>query len=319
MKNIAIVVPCFRVKDHILDVLKAIGPEVSKIYVVDDKCPQESGKFVESHHTDSRVKVIYHDNNQGVGGAVVTGYQQAIKDGMDVIVKIDGDNQMDPRIMQNFVNPIISGKADYTKGSRFYQLQYLKQMPWIRVLGNSGLSFFSKLSTGYWNLMDPTNGYTAVHTAALKNIELEKLDERYFFESDILYHLNLLGAVVLDIPMTAKYANEKSGLRISRVFFEFFYKHIRNFIKRILVSYFLRDFNIGSLQLLFGTIFLGFGVSFGLYHWHQSIETLRFASAGTVMLATLPIILGFQLILNFVMFDINRVPSQPRHLVLPQV
>ena len=202
--KIAVVIPSYKVKAHILNVISSIGPEVDLIYVVDDKCPQESGNHVLMNNKDERVKVIFNDTNKGVGGAVMNGYQSAIADGAEIIIKIDGDGQMDPSLIVDFIRPIIDGEADYTKGNRFFNLESLASMPKIRLFGNAVLSLMTKLSSGYWNLFDPTNGYTAIHADIAKYLPFEKISNRYFFETDMLFRLNTLKAVVIDIPMEAK-------------------------------------------------------------------------------------------------------------------
>src|SRR5690606_32001950 len=151
--------------------------------------------------TDPRVRVIRHASNLGVGGAVITGYQAAIADGMDILVKLDGDGQMDASLIPDFIEPIINGEADYTKGNRFFDLEELRSMPRIRLIGNAVLSFMTKFSSGYWNLFDPTNGFTALHADVARYLPLSKISKRYFFESDMLFRLNTLRAVVHDIPM----------------------------------------------------------------------------------------------------------------------
>ncbi|MCV2359835.1 glycosyltransferase family 2 protein, partial [Paucibacter sp. TC2R-5] len=180
--HIAVVIPCYQVKKHIVNVLSAIGPEVSSIYIVDDACTQGTADLVEDCNLDPRVRVIRHASNKGVGAAVVSGYRAALKDGAEVIVKIDGDGQMDPALIPLFVAPILNGQADYTKGNRFYDLTYISRMPRLRVLGNTALAFMSKLGSGYWNVFDSTNGYTAIHAKVAKRIALDKLSQRYFFE-----------------------------------------------------------------------------------------------------------------------------------------
>ncbi|BCQ45853.1 hypothetical protein ERHA55_33800 [Erwinia rhapontici] len=177
---IAVVIPCFKVKKHILDVINGIGPEVTKIYAVDDCCPEKSGDFIEQHNADPRVIVLRNKTNLGVGGAVMHGYQKALEDNVNIVVKIDGDGQMDPSILNDFVAPINSGEADYTKGNRFFNLEKISAMPGIRLFGNAVLSFMNKISTGYWDLFDPTNGYTAIHTDLIKYLPLEKISKRYF-------------------------------------------------------------------------------------------------------------------------------------------
>ncbi len=237
-KRIAVVIPSYCVKAHVLDVIARIGPEVHLIYVVDDCCPEGSGQYVQERCMDPRVVVLVHEVNQGVGGAVMTGYERAIADGAAVIVKIDGDGQMDPALLPDFVEPILRGDADYTKGNRFFNLDEVRAMPAVRLFGNAALSFMAKLSTGYWNLFDPTNGYTAIHARVAAALPRAKIAKRYFFETDILFRLNTIQAVVFDIPMVAVYGAEKSNLRVSRVLPEFLARHFGNFGKRVFYGYF---------------------------------------------------------------------------------
>lgn len=308
---IAAVIPSFRVTKHILGVIDDIGSEVSKIYVVDDKCPEHSGDFVETNCSDPRVVVLRHENNKGVGGAVMTGYRAALKDGADIIVKVDGDGQMDPALIPDFVSPLISGEADYTKGNRFYSIQNTRQMPAVRLIGNAVLSFMTKLSSGYWGLFDPTNGYTAIHRKAALCIDFSQISERYFFETDLLINLGDVRATVVDVPMSSRYQDEVSGLKISAVVGEFLWRHIKATFRRIFYTYFVRDFNVASLNLLFGTLLLIFGTVFGTFGWVESIRTGVTASTGTVMIAVLPIIIGIQMLLFFLGFDMGREPRRP--------
>lgn len=311
---IAVVIPCYKVKSHILAVISGIGPEVDKIYVVDDCCPDKSGEFVEQECSDPRVNVIKCPVNQGVGGAVMTGYAAAISEGVDVIVKVDGDGQMDPLLIPDFVLPILNGQADYTKGNRFFDLEEIRQMPKIRLFGNAALSFLTKLSSGYWDLFDPTNGFTAIHADIARHLPVKKISKRYFFETDILFRLNTLRAVVIDIPMDAKYEDEVSNLKISKIIGEFFVKHMRNMGKRIFYNYYLRDMSLASIELPLGLVMLLTGTAFGVTHWIQSLQSGVATSAGTVMLSALPIILGTQFILAFIGSDIQSVPRRPLHL-----
>jgi dolichol-phosphate mannosyltransferase len=313
--RIAVVVPSYKVCGHILHVIEQVGSEVSRIYVVDDGCPHGSGALVEKNCGDERVVVITHPTNQGVGAAVMTGYRAALADGMDIIVKIDGDGQMDPRLIPEFVELIVAGEADYTKGNRFFDLEELGKMPKSRLFGNAALSFMTKLSSGYWDLFDPTNGYTAIHRDVALHLPFEKVSRRYFFETDMLFRLNTLRAVVVDIPMDANYGSEVSNLKISRIFFEFLLKHVQNFGKRIFYNYYLRDMSIGSIELPVGLALFSFGASFGAYRWVQSIHTGLPSSSGTVMLSALPVIIGLQLMLAFLGHDIRSVPNKPFHLL----
>lgn len=309
--RIAVVIPSYKVSRQIAAVVAAIPDVVWRIYVVDDVCPEGSGRLVESVNEDSRLRVLYHPRNLGVGGAVMTGYRQAIADDADVIVKIDGDGQMDPSLIPQFVAPILAGEADYAKGNRFFDLEHVRTMPGARLFGNAVLSFMTKISSGYWNIFDPTNGYTAIHADVARHLPFDKISQRYFFETDMLFRLNTIRAVVVDVPMEAKYENEVSNLKISKIVGEFLAKHSRNFFKRVFYNYYLRDFSPASIELLSGGLLLSFGVVFGGYHWFVAARGGIAAPAGTVMLAALPIIVGFQLMLAFLGYDISSVPTRP--------
>lgn len=309
--RVAVVIPCFRVIPHILGVLERIGPEVDRIYCIDDACPDRSGDHVEAGCRDARVQVIRHSENQGVGGAMMTGYAHAIADGAGVIVKIDGDGQMDPALVPAFIAPLLAGEADYTKGNRFYDLSNIGRMPIARLVGNAVLSFLTKLSTGYWDIFDPTNGYTAIHAGVARLIPSEKVSRRYFFETDFLFRLGTFRAVVVDVPMDAVYGDEKSNLRISRVLFEFTAKHARNCGKRIVYNYFLRDLSLASLELVAGSTLMSFGGAYGAWHWLRSAETGIPAHLGTIMIATMAVLVGLQLLLGFLAYDISNTPRYP--------
>lgn len=311
--RIAVVIPAYRVRDHVLGVIAAVPALVERIYVIDDSCPDGSGRLVEQECRDSRVTVLYNATNLGVGGAVMAGYAQALRDGCEVMVKIDGDGQMDPALLPRFVAPILRGEADYTKGNRFYDLAQIGRMPTERLVGNAALSFLAKLSTGYWDIFDPTNGYTAIHAEVAARLPFGKISERYFFETDMLFRLGTVRAVVVDVPMEPHYGEEVSNLRISRILGEFALKHLRNFFKRIFYSYFLRDMSVASLELVVGVLLLGFGTIFGLAHWIRSYDINQATSAGTVMLAALPVLVGLQFVLAFLGYDIASVPRRPIH------
>jgi glycosyltransferase involved in cell wall biosynthesis len=311
--RVAVVIPSYKVRPFILGVISSVPTFVSRIYVVDDACPDGSGKHVDANNKDSRVRVIYHPVNQGVGGAVMTGYSAAIADDMDVIVKIDGDGQMDPALIAEFVRPILDGEADYTKGNRFYDLESLGNMPKLRVFGNASLSLLAKISTGYWDLFDPTNGFTAIHTDVAKRLPFARISSRYFFETDVLFRLGTFRATVVDVPMDAKYGDEVSNLHISKIFGEFLTKHLTNACKRVFYNYFLRDMSVASIELVFGIVTLLFGVTFGGYHWIHSAATHSSTPVGTVIIAALCLLFGFQLVLAFINYDVSHVPTRAIH------
>jgi dolichol-phosphate mannosyltransferase len=311
--KIAVVIPCYKVTRHVLDVIAAIGPECTRIYAVDDACPEHSGNHIENNCRDPRVSVLRHDKNQGVGGAMITGYQMALVDGMEIVVKIDGDGQMDPALLLDFVAPILVGEADYTKGNRFFDLEEIRVMPKVRLIGNAMLSFMTKLSSGYWDIFDPANGYTAIHASVLRRLPLAKISKSYFFETDMLFRLNTVRAVVVDVPMHAKYADEVSNLKISRIATEFLCKHVRNFCKRIFYNYYLRDMSLASLELPLGVGMLLFGSVFGGYHWIASARSGIAAPFGTVMLASITVLMGLQFVLAFIAHDISSTPRRVLH------
>jgi glycosyltransferase involved in cell wall biosynthesis len=241
----------------------------------------------------------------------MTGYQAAIAAGATVIVKLDGDGQMDPSEIPRLVKAILHGEADYTKGNRFFDLEGLKQMPALRLWGNAALSFLSKGSTGYWDIFDPTNGFTAIHARVAAILPFDKISRRYFFESDMLFRLNTLRAVVWDIPMHAHYGTETSHLHVGRALIEFAAKNVINAAKRLFYNYFLRGFSVASVELLIGLALTGAGTMFGLYAWVLSAARGTLATSGTVMLAALPIIIGIQLLLAFLSYDVQSVPKIP--------
>ena len=310
--KIVVVIPCYRVKDHILEVISAIGREVSSIYVVDDACPDGSGEYVRKRSKDKRISFIFHEENQGVGGAVISGYKAAYLDGADVVVKIDGDGQMDPRLISTIAKPVVDGNADYSKGDRFDSLENLFGMPKVRIFGNAVLSLWAKFSTGYWSMTDPTNGFTAIHRRALAAINLDKIRKSYFFESDILFRLNIANCVVADVPMVAVYGPEKSSMRILKVIFEFSWRHTVNFWKRIFYRYYLREWNVGSFELPLGIFLLIFGSWFGLSSYLSAAAAGLATTAGQVTGSAVALILGVQLLLSFLSYDVQSEPRIPR-------
>lgn len=309
-----VVVPCYRVRRHVIDVLAAIPASVTAIHVVDDACPDQTGLYVQANCSDPRVHVHFNEHNLGVGGAVLRGYAEALASGADIIVKIDGDGQMDPALISSFVAPILRGEADYTKGNRFFDLANIRRMPALRIFGNAVLSFMAKLSTGYWDIFDPTNGYTAIHSDVARRLPTSKISQRYFFESDMLFRLNTLRAVVIDIPMDARYDDEVSNLQISQVIGDFLFKHARNWCKRIFYNYFLRDLSVASLELVVGCGLMLAGSSYGAYNWIISARIDQETTAGTVMLAALPVIVGLQFLLGFLSYDIASTPRRAIHM-----
>ena len=306
--SIAVIIPCYGASAHILSVLNAIPPIVNNIYVIDDCCPDKTGAIVETNCTDKRVKVVFHDRNRGVGGATITGFKAALNAGADILVKVDGDGQMRLEYLEDLINPITKGLADFAKGNRFFDLEALRTMPVSRRVGNFGLSLLTKFASGNWHISDPTNGYFAVHESSLRRLSLSRLDNRYFFETSLLIQLNIIRSSLIDIPIPALYGNEKSNLKISRTLVEFPIKLGKGLFHRIIWRYFIYDVNAVSLFLILGFALGSGGTAFGIIRYIYGINTNTFQSAGTVALSFLPIILGVMMILEAILLDIIDTP-----------
>jgi glycosyltransferase involved in cell wall biosynthesis len=318
LPSIAVVIPAYRAEAHVGKVLSKIPPFVQTIIVIDDKSPDNTAAIVTAW-PDPRVRLVRHTENQGVGGAVMTGYEAAIAAGADIIVKMDSDDQMNPAYLQALVAPIMNRQADYTKGNRFLHIRELNAMPLVRRIGNAGLSFMTKAASGYWNIFDPTNGYTAISAPVAALVRRHAISSRYFFESSLLLELSLLRAVVRDVPMAAQYGEEVSSLSERDALFGFPPKLLRGFTRRMVIQYFLRDFSAFSLFLLAGLGFTTFGFLWGAYHWYLSYVHNSFASTGTVMIAVLPIVLGIQFLLQCGVWDIQNTPNNPLLVQLEQL
>ena len=310
--NITAVIPAYRVEREIVAVLRELPAYLRYIVVVDDASPDKTSELVKARaRRDKRIILIRHEQNQGVGGAMVTGFKKSLELGAQVIVKVDGDGQMDTSHLPALLAPLIEGKADYAKGNRFRNFGSLKQMPFVRRAGNLGLSFLTKAATGYWNCFDPTNGFFAIRTEALAQLPLDKIDHGYYFETSMLSYLYLLDAYVLDVPMPARYRGEISSLSIQRVLFEFPYKLARTFWRRIVLKYFIYDFSMMSVYLLTGIPLLLFGLIFGITKWIHYAELGVAAPTGTVILPTLSVILAIQILLSAIEIDVNAAPRKP--------
>ncbi len=307
---IAVVIPAYRVEPWIANVVRSIPSFVSRIFVVDDASPDATARVV-TDLADPRVQIIRHQTNLGVGGAVLTGYRAALDAGAKVVVKLDGDQQMDPRYIGRLVQPILRGEADYTKGNRFLHGRELRQMPLIRRLGNMALSFLTKAASGYWEVFDPTNGFTAIHAAALENLNTERLHRRWLFETSMLIELYFTGAVVRDVHIPARYADEVSSLSPAKALVQFPPRLISAMFRRLWVRYFISDFSAVALFSAAGSTLVLFGLVWGTWRYIEVIRTGVTASTGTVMIAVLPLILGTQLLLQAIVLDIEGSPRSP--------
>jgi hypothetical protein len=223
---------------------------------------------------------------------------------------MDGDGQMNPAYLPALIKPLLEDKADFVKGNRFRDFKALQAMPLSRKIGNIGLSFMIKATSGYWNVFDPTNGFTAIKNETLNVMNLNRIDKRYYFETSMLIELYYTNAVILDIAMKAKYGNEISGLSRTKTIFEFPPKLFVAFLRRVILKYFLYDFNIASLYLITGIPIFLFGVINGYINYEKYIHIRIAAPTGTIMIPTLSIMLGFQLLLAAISFDVSNYPKK---------
>lgn len=315
--RVGVAIPAFKASEFIIGVLSAIPDLVDRIVVVDDGCPQGTGQTVLDSQFDN-IQVVFHEENKGVGAATMSGFERLFDSGCDVLVKLDADGQMDPTIVQHFVDPIASGAADYVKGNRLDSADSLTGMPKLRVLGNLVLSLLSKASSGYWGVGDPTNGYFAISREAFSALDAKKLHDRYFFEQDMLFRLAIIHARVEDVPITASYGQESSNLSALKSAVTFPFYLFRNMLKRLIYQYYVRDWGPGTVYLSFGLLALLFGLTQVLLIVNQNSPTP--ATAGQIMLGALPTIVGFQFLVSFLAEDskpprkryIRRIRSQKR-------
>jgi dolichol-phosphate mannosyltransferase len=308
---ITVVIPCYNVSKHIEDVIKQLPSEVSWIIAVNDRSKDDTeNKLIQLANENKKLIFINHEVNQGVGGAMLTGFKRSLELNSDIILKIDGDNQMDTSLIPQLIKPIIQNKADYTKGNRFRDFKALRKMPIIRRTGNLGLSFMIKAASGYWNIFDPNNGFIAISNEMLKTINTDKIHKRYFFESSMLIELYHADAVIQEIPMKARYGDEVSHLSLTRTLFGFPPKLLKAFIRRIFLKYFIFDFNIASVYMLVGAPLFLLGSVFFMVNFVKYAKENVLAPTGTVVIPTLLIILGFQLLLSALNYDITNYPKR---------
>jgi len=306
--QVVIVIPCYRVGEHIEQVIEFLPHWVDNIVAVNDCCPEGTGEAL-ARIQDPRLKIITLKENKGVGGAMLAGYAEALDLGGNIIIKMDGDGQMDPAYLEDLIAPVAFLGYGYAKGNRFLHDKQLQRMPSVRLWGNIVLTFLTKIASGYWNVFDPQNGYTVISRWALESINLEELDRRYFFENQMLVLLNTRMVPVADVPIPARYGNETSSLRIGIVLKSFPGLLVKGFLTRLWRRHVILDFSPLIPLLVAGIVFIAFGAVFGGYHWIKSIVTNVPATSGTVMLAVLPLIIGAQVILQAILIDIASVPK----------
>jgi glycosyltransferase involved in cell wall biosynthesis len=302
--NVAVVVPAHNEERLVGKVITTTPELVDHIIVVDDASPDGTADAVRAVH-DPRVELIVLEENQGVGGAILTGHQRALELGADVAVVMAGDAQMDPAFLPMLLDPIATGEAEYTKANRFYGPGSFQGMPRHRVFGNIVLSFLTKAASGYWNLFDPQNGYTAIHRSALERLPFDRIARRYEFENDMLIQLNILRVPARDVPILAVYGDEVSGMRLTRVAPRILRQLWRGFWHRMVWKYVLQSFSAVALMFFTGLLCLAFGTAVGVF---VLVNTLGppVASAGTVILSVAPFLTGVHLLIMAMFLDIQE-------------
>lgn len=304
--SIAVIIPCYKVEKQIQRVIAEIPNYVTSIILIDDASPDKTGDILEQlATTNPKIKVIHHEKNQGVGESMITGFKEALQQNSEVIIKIDGDGQMDIAYFSSMLYSIFRERYNFAKGNRFFDRKMLRKMPVMRRIGNIGMGFLIKMASGYWHVFDPTNGFFCIHSSVLKRIDLNRLSKRFFFESSLLIELYYTGAKIKDIAMPAIYAAEKSNLSIWKTLFTFPPKLFKAFLRRIWLRYFIYDFNIGSLYIFFGIPIFLFGLVFGIIKWVRYASLQIATPTGTIMIAVISVVLGFQMILAAIQYDIS--------------
>jgi glycosyltransferase involved in cell wall biosynthesis len=301
--SIGVVIPSHNEENHIKDTIETLPDFIDKIYVVDDGSTDKTAEVVKML-TDERVHLFQHEVNRGPGAAVVTGYEAALNDEMDVIVKMDGDNQMDPEQLPNLLDPIVEGRADYTKGNRLLSPEYRKGMSKWRFFGNSILTFLTKIGSGYWQMIDPQNGYTAISRRVLERINLDSVYPYYGYLNDILVRLNIYGYRVMDIVMPARYGTERSSIKYSKYIVKVSLMLLRNFFWRLKMKYIVFSFHPLILFYMLGIVLTPIGIFGGLFALYY-----KYVIGGPLfirgVLSLLLFIIGVQFLLFAMLFDMQ--------------
>ena len=305
--KVAVVVPAFREANHIARVIESMPAAVDLVFVVDDSSPDDT-YAVAVAASDERTHVTRHEVNLGVGGAIVTGHRLALEHGADVSVVMAGDGQMDPDYLPALLDPIADDGYGFAKANRLYSSQSFAGMPAYRVFGNIVLTFMTKVSSGYWDMMDPQNGYTAISRSALERLPLDRLAERYDFENDVLIWLNILNVRVIDVPIPAVYGNEVSSIRLHKVVPRLLATLFRGFWRRFWFKYVLWSFSPIALLAFVGLPLLILGVVTGVWAVAYSAGGSGPISTGTWLLAVAPSLVGIQLLLQAFVLDIQSSP-----------
>jgi glycosyltransferase involved in cell wall biosynthesis len=303
-KSVAVVVPAYSEEALIGVTLGSIPGFVDRVYVVDDASPDGTAERARSFG-DSRIVVLGHERNQGVGAAILTGYERALEDGIDVTCVMAADNQMDPADLEGLVRPVARGEVDYAKANRLFTGEAWRVIPRHRYIGNAILSLLTKIASGYWHVADSQSGYTAISHTMLAQLDRDNIYRGYGFPNDMLVHLNVWNARVRDFPARPVYGvGERSGLKIRSVVPRISWLLLKGFLWRLREKYVIRDFHPLVFFYTLGFVMTAAGLALGV------VETaLRIAgnavSVGTVVLVALLLIAGSQFTLFAMWFDME--------------
>lgn len=304
--RVAVVVPCYNEERHVAEVIATMPAIVDHVVVVDDRSTDSTSSVAQAA-ADARTVVLRHEVNTGVGGAIVSGHRTALELGADVVVVMAGDGQMDPQYLPALLEPVVTGGKGFAKANRFYSATSFAGMPRYRVIGNIALTFLTKVASGYWNLVDPQNGYTAISREVLERMPLDRLAARYEFENDQLIWLNILDVPAVDVPIPAVYRDETSTLRLHQVMPRLIRLLARGFWRRIWRKYVLWSFSPIALLLVVGLLLLALGIGVGIWAVAASIGPGE-ASTGTWLLSVGPVLVGIQLLVQALVLDIQATP-----------
>ncbi|WP_456365953.1 glycosyltransferase family 2 protein [Thermococcus sp.] len=305
--KVGVVVPGYNEEKLIGETLSGIPDYVDRIYVVDDGSHDGTAEVVGGFMgRDSRVTLIRHERNEGVGKAIVDGYKVALGDGMDIVAVMAGDNQMDPAYLPDLLDPIVEGKADYTKGNRLLGPEYVRNMPRFRYIGNMMLTFLTKIASGYWHLMDPQNGYTAISRRALERIDLDSIYHWYGYPNDLLVKLNVYGFRVLDVPIPAKYGREKSKIKYTKYVVKVSWLLLKDFFWRLKEKYLLYNFHPLVFFYIFGILFLLLGTGGVLFAFYQKFVLHKVVLFYYLTLSLLVFAIGLIMFLFAMLFDMEE-------------
>lgn len=301
--NIGVVVPAYNEEQLIEKTIKSIPRYVKKIYIVDDCSTDNTPKIIKSLNS-SRVLYVRHEKNRGVGAAIVTGYKLALGDDIDVIAVMAGDNQMDPEQLPRLILPIIENKADYTKGNRLINKNFLHGMSKWRFFGNVVLTMITKIGSGYWHITDPQNGYTVISRKALERIDLDSIYHYYGYCNDILIKMNTIGMIVEDIAMPSRYGDEKSKIKYGRYMIKVAPMIFKGFLWRLKTKYMILDFHPLVFFYFASMLLLPFGILFSLWILYQKIYH-NTVSPNYPLLAAFTTLMGLLLLLFAMFFDMD--------------